>query len=227
MCKIGVLNDGAQSLRADMEKEGSEDEFREDIEDIVFRLRDIGDATGTVNASGASVVRAEGEFEVSFVAIEELLEESHSAVNALLWIERIQDSEFTGSGGHQLHQSLGPFGRDGAGPEGAFPLDDGVHQILADAFTGCGETDHRSDLLNGKRVAGVRERRYGRRDKRGLRDDGAGDREGILWPRSGEPGCAFAGGTCLRDGALGLALDGCLLAGDGRLHCLEGGPWLL
>lgn len=135
------------------------DEFADDAENVVAGFRDGGDAAVFIDTGGTGVIGREGEFDTSFIFIEELFEVAGAAVDVLGGIEGVGYAELLCGGGHELHEALGSFGGDSARFESAFAFNNGADEIFAQALAGGRVFDEGLDLVEGDGVAGGGRRR--------------------------------------------------------------------
>jgi transposase len=130
---------------------------------IVAGFGDVGDAAGLVHGRGTGVVGAQSHPDIALVLVQELLEECGAGFNVLPRVESIADAELAGGVGHQLHQALSAFRRNGAGAEGRLPLHHGAQQFRLKLVPFGGGIDHGRELGFGDRVAIGRRSFHGRR----------------------------------------------------------------
>jgi len=87
------------------------------------------DSVVLLDALGAGVVGGEGFDEIEVVALEEFAKIAGAGLDVGLGVEGIGDAELGGGLRHELHESLGAFGGDGADIESAFGADDAGDEI--------------------------------------------------------------------------------------------------
>lgn len=109
------------------------------------------------DAVRSGVVGGEGLGSVSVVHDEEFAEIASAPVDVFAGIEAVLDSEFGGSGGHKLHESLGTLGRDGARVAAALATDDAGDEVGIDAVSVGGVGDVLFNRLH-RRGDGLRRR---------------------------------------------------------------------
>ena len=87
------------------------------------------DSVVLLDALRSGVVGGEGFDEIEVVALEEFAEIAGAGFEVGLRVEGILHAELGGGLRHELHESLGAFGRDGADIESAFGADDAGDKI--------------------------------------------------------------------------------------------------
>ena len=111
------------------------------------------DSVVLLDALQPGVVGGKGLDEIEVVAFEEFAEITRAGFDVSLRVEGILHAELGGGLGHELHQSLGAFGGDGANIESAFGADDAGDQIGIEAVGSAGV------LYGLGEIEGVRETR--------------------------------------------------------------------
>jgi hypothetical protein len=100
-----------------------------------------------LDALRAGVVGGQGFDQVEVVALEQFAEVAGSGFDVGLRVKGIVHAQLGGGLGHELHQSLRAFGREGADVEAAFGADDAGDQVgielvgAAGGFYGCGQVE--------------------------------------------------------------------------------------
>ena len=89
-----------------------------------------------IDRAGAGVVRGQRQPLVAVVPVEQAPEVPGAAPDVLLGVERVDDAELPGGGGHELHQPQGTLGRSGAWVEPRLHLDDGADELGSQSLAG-------------------------------------------------------------------------------------------
>ena len=104
-------------------------EVADDAGYVGFGLVIRRDAVVLFDALRPGVVGGEGLDEIEVVALEEFAEIAGTGLDVGLRVESVVDAKLRGGLGHELHEPLGAFGRDGADVESALGADDAGDEI--------------------------------------------------------------------------------------------------